>query len=450
MNHKGETLDGLGLPLMDHPAPPGLEGDERWALVLRIVGGPQFRKSPRMRQFLLFVAERSLTDQLQEINEYDIGWKVFERGKEYNPSEDSIVRTTARQLRTKVKEYFDAEGVQEKWILDIPKGGYAPIFVLRDAEPALAPVPARIETGEPALLLKRHGDARIWQWLAGGLGAVAIGSMLFAFEAGRSSQHSDAVPTTLASAVLSRGQVPTRVVVGDFGLALKSIVVKRHFPVEEYANRSAGLGEAAKPSDPAFSPLWQVLGAGQIVSLPDAVVAAALLKLGAAERKQVVLQHASQIAARDLRLGNFILLSTPIANPWIGLFEDKLNFRYRLTDSASGVNTEIVNARPQSGEKAVYSAEPSTPDYGTTYGLVARIPNLSKTGKVMLIGGLKYTGFEAAGEFATDPKSAVELARLFHVSDVNQIPDFEVLIETYSLNAAPRDVKIAAFRKIQE
>src|SRR5580700_9511255 len=83
--------------------PVGHAGDPRWELVERVASSNVFKKSPRLRQFLLFVAERTIAGRSEEINEYEIGWKVFERGPNYNPVDDSIVRSAARQLRSKVK-----------------------------------------------------------------------------------------------------------------------------------------------------------------------------------------------------------------------------------------------------------------------------------------------------------------------------------------------------------
>jgi hypothetical protein len=82
------------------------------------------------------------------------------------------------------------------------------------------------------------------------------------------------------------------------------------------------------------------------------------------------------------------------------------------------------------------------------YGLVARVPNLTGTGKILLICGQKFTGLEAAGEYATDPKAAADLARVLSVKDIREAPDFEVLIETYSIDTTPRYVKAVAFRRI--
>ena len=58
-----------------------LQGNERWELANRIASSTLFKKSPRLRQFLMFVTERSLTGHLEDIGEYEIGWRVFERGE---------------------------------------------------------------------------------------------------------------------------------------------------------------------------------------------------------------------------------------------------------------------------------------------------------------------------------------------------------------------------------
>src|SRR5438477_8266851 len=116
-----------------------LEGDERSELVKRIASTAAFSKAPRLRQLLLFTVEHRLTGRTEDINEYTIGVKVFERGEDFNPSEDSVVRTSARQLRIKLKEYFDSEGREETWTIEMPKGGYIAVFVKRLPEAATEP-----------------------------------------------------------------------------------------------------------------------------------------------------------------------------------------------------------------------------------------------------------------------------------------------------------------------
>jgi hypothetical protein len=439
--HKSDEAD------VHPPAEPAeLRGDERWELVIRIAQSPSFRKSPRLRQFLVFVAELSLTGRAGEISEYEIGWKVFERPQHYNPSEDSIVRTAARQLRTKVKEYFDSEGSSETWHLEIPKGGYVPIFTKRDAA---APMPTA--PPEPAPAASTRPSRQIpWRAIGIIMAALAIASILTTGVLWRVLQQRSQPTPSIVSTVFADGQDATHLVVGDFGLALMSLATKQVFSVEQYASRSyPPVAPEAKEPAPLAN-IWNLFSSGQIVSYPDVAVAGAIIRVGGMARKKIIVQNAREITARDLRSGNYILLSAPIASPWMSLFQDKLNFQYQLSyrsDSVSPISA-FYNRHPLPGEKALYEAAATTPGFGVTYGLIARVPNLTGTGKVLLIFGLKYTGLEVAGEYATDPRRAAELARMLRVADIQHAPDFEVVVETYSLDAAPRYIKAVAVRAI--
>jgi hypothetical protein len=75
---------------------------EQWDLIKRIVASRPFSKSPQLRGFLLYIAERALTERLDEINEHEIGRSVFGRSSNFNPHEDTIVRVQARRLRARL------------------------------------------------------------------------------------------------------------------------------------------------------------------------------------------------------------------------------------------------------------------------------------------------------------------------------------------------------------
>ena len=65
----------------------------------------------------------------KEITEHQIGVLVFDRRPGYSTIEDNIVRNYARQLRKRLAEFFAAEGSSETLRIDIPLGGYVPVFV---------------------------------------------------------------------------------------------------------------------------------------------------------------------------------------------------------------------------------------------------------------------------------------------------------------------------------
>jgi hypothetical protein len=140
--------------------------DERLVLVERIVASKRFRRAPQLRDMLVYVVARSLSQGSATITEHEIGSIVLGRGGDFDPGHDNIVRAQMRHLRIKLEEYFENEGSSEPLVLSIPKGHYFANFVKRpetapdakkaaDAPPA-APQPARPRLGRlwiaPALL----------------------------------------------------------------------------------------------------------------------------------------------------------------------------------------------------------------------------------------------------------------------------------------------------------
>ncbi len=54
---------------------------------------------------------KTLSPEIRTVlKEYVIGTEVYDRKPPYHPSQDSIVRTEARRLRAKLKEYYESEG----------------------------------------------------------------------------------------------------------------------------------------------------------------------------------------------------------------------------------------------------------------------------------------------------------------------------------------------------
>jgi serine/threonine-protein kinase len=100
----------------------------------RIVASDVFSESPRMVRFLRFAVEEALDGNAAELKENVIGTQVFDRPAAYDSRIDPIVRVEARRLRTKLRAYYDKYGQKDPVILDFPKGRYAPVFRMRQAQ----------------------------------------------------------------------------------------------------------------------------------------------------------------------------------------------------------------------------------------------------------------------------------------------------------------------------
>jgi hypothetical protein len=100
----------------------------------RILESSLFAQSDRLGRFLRFTVETRLAGQADVLKEYLIGTEVYQRNSSYHPSEDSIVRSEARRLRSKLKEYYESVGKYDPVHIHYRPGSYVPAFRPRPSE----------------------------------------------------------------------------------------------------------------------------------------------------------------------------------------------------------------------------------------------------------------------------------------------------------------------------
>jgi TolB-like protein/Tfp pilus assembly protein PilF len=129
------------------PAPdPGLPVREQ---LERVLASPTFQQSDRLKRFLTFIVEEAIAGHRDELKEYVIGVQVFGKEESFDPRTDPIVRVQARRLRAKLVQHYREDGRADVLIIDLPKGGYAPVF--RDRE-----TPVLIKRSLTAALVSRN------------------------------------------------------------------------------------------------------------------------------------------------------------------------------------------------------------------------------------------------------------------------------------------------------
>jgi TolB-like protein len=110
-----------------------LQEDEIRESLTRILKSKTFAKANQLGRFLQFVVCTTLSGKESELKEYKIGTEVYDRKQSYSPSQNSIVRTEAGRLRSKLKQYYETEGKDEEVIISIRPGSYVPKFSRRGA-----------------------------------------------------------------------------------------------------------------------------------------------------------------------------------------------------------------------------------------------------------------------------------------------------------------------------
>ena len=117
--------------------PPGKTSDKVVRLHLtRILASKTFSQVERLKLFINFIVGETIAGRGGDLKEYVIGVQVFGKEPSFDPRTDPIVRVQARRLRTRLARYYRDEGNSDELIVDLPKGGYAPVFRTRDDAPA--------------------------------------------------------------------------------------------------------------------------------------------------------------------------------------------------------------------------------------------------------------------------------------------------------------------------
>jgi len=94
----------------------------------QILASPGFRRSARLQRFLRLAVEQTLAGKTDQLKEYIIGRDVFDRGTDYDPRVDSIVRVEAQRLRKKLREYYRTHGHTDPILINLQSGTYVPAF----------------------------------------------------------------------------------------------------------------------------------------------------------------------------------------------------------------------------------------------------------------------------------------------------------------------------------
>lgn len=121
------------------------EAAEIRAQLERILASKLFASSFSLGRFFRFIVEETMAGRAGSLKEYTIGVQVFDRGADFDPRIDPIVRVQARNLRLKLERFYAANGTGGAVHIALPKGSYVPLFEplglpLNEAEePSLAP-----------------------------------------------------------------------------------------------------------------------------------------------------------------------------------------------------------------------------------------------------------------------------------------------------------------------
>jgi TolB-like protein/Tfp pilus assembly protein PilF len=94
----------------------------------RVLSSPEFAGSDRHRCFLTYIVEETLGGRADRLKAYNIAIAAFNRGADFDPQQDSIVRIEAGRLRRALEHFYLTDGRYHELQIVVPKGSYVPQF----------------------------------------------------------------------------------------------------------------------------------------------------------------------------------------------------------------------------------------------------------------------------------------------------------------------------------
>jgi len=415
-----------------------LVNDPRWELVQRVAGSAAFLKSKRLREFLLFVCERALREPDNVVREQEIGVVVFGRVIDFDPSEDTLVRVQASQLRKRLQQYFAAEGSHEPITIEIPKGTYMPAFRERAA------VSADAKTDDHAVP-SRPLDPRLLVAAALCLALAAACGWLFSQNRKLRERLYGREPRPAVDRMWQRmfGERHTYVVLGDGTLTMWQDLLHLQVTPTQYQRQQFKTLATEQLTDPVKLDFTTRLMNRQFTPIADVGLLHRVTRLNIAHGIPTEMVFARNAATQHFKSHNAVLSGTRRSNPWIDLFEHRLNFRSRFDEQARMAYMD--NVSPQPGEQPSYKVAWDR----VGYCRVAYLPNLDATGSVLIISGTDFSSTDAGAEFITSERWVRQMLSALGTSENGELPHFEVLLKAQLVLGAAPSFEMIAHRLVK-
>ena len=107
--------------------------EEKRSAVASVVESLVFANSPRLREFLIYVTEKSLSEEGADLSAKSIGFHLYGRDAVDETNSANFVRVEAGRLRRSLDDYYDGDGRADVVRVYIRKGGYVPTFERQSA-----------------------------------------------------------------------------------------------------------------------------------------------------------------------------------------------------------------------------------------------------------------------------------------------------------------------------
>jgi hypothetical protein len=424
-----------------------------------VIRGEAFAGSPRSQQFLRHVVGRSLEGDFESLKERVIGIELFNRSPSYDKAEDAIVRVTASDVRRRLSQHYQRHATDSECRINIPPGSYIPqiTWIQQSGSPFIpdqaAPAPANTKDPTPPGLAepKEIGTwYATWEFL---FSLPLIFLLLgFSYWAGYRS-HAPEMPRIIATTppwttILGTGHT-LQIIASDPDFAAEQDITGHALSLSDYANeRYIPEGSSLPPEIRSFCLRYLRGSRAADIDLP---IVANIVSLAKPVGQKVQIRGARLIHPADFHTDDdFILLGSPIANPWVDLFASQLDFKFVFTTGSS--LEEIANVRPKRNEMELYTPIgkffEEKPPTGTSFAIVAFLQNPHQSGHVLILAGTGAEGTAAAAQVITNISNLSKVLQSCAGPSNQPLQSFELLLKLSVMGGSATNTEVVACHRL--
>lgn len=345
----------------------------------RVLQSSVLHGSETLRKLLRYLVEQRFNHLGVVVKEQQIAQQLLGKGQGFDPQLDPTVRVQVGRLRTKLVEYYAAEGSADEIVIEIPKGAYDVTFRHRSTRIEPGESPARLvmaPVAEPPVV---PAPAPIWRrWpVVAPIAILLVVALMGVFRLLPGRRAADRPGESL------------RMFWKVFDSPNPPLVVFSNGPF--VGNPVTGMRYFNPTQDAGKEVLDHYTGVGEVLAIHE--LDTVFFALG----REILIKRGRLLTWDETKNRGVIFVGSPSENLNLKEVPYEQEFEFRTMDMPERPQG-IWNLHPRPGESLVYLATGTT-SVSEDYGLVSLMAGFGDTHPILLLAGTTTLGTQGAAEF---------------------------------------------------
>lgn len=400
----------------------------------RLVGSHALHGSESLCKLLRYLAKHAVDHPGTPIKEFQIATEVFGRSPDFDPQLDSMVRVQAGRLRSKLTEYYSADGLEDSIVVELPKGTYVLSFHHRS--PSGAKPNAAIANGAVDKdAIEEH--------------RTEMGNRgYFPLHLPGRSDHCDCLASRDSNLGSCGSRERKRTSASRFSRFWRGFASGPEEPWVVFSNAAfvgrpeTGMRYRDAKRDAGAPILDHYTGVGEVLAVHELDRVFGLL------HRSIRVKRGSLFSLDDAKNNNLIFIGSPVENLSLLEIPGTQEFYFeQLTAGPRKGDHAIINRHPQPDEGKEFFASPSGTPLTEDYALLGLVKGMNPGQSVLILAGNTTIGTQAAVEYVCRQSSVEELLLRLSVSQNGELKPFEAVIRVKVARGVPVETELVAIRK---